>query len=141
MKPSHSDDKEDVWRWMRQVEDAGPWQWRIILERHMYLQHLLHQWWHHVKVEVFWHFLTFFDVIQCHRGKYWLNVYLKPATRNSYCLLRMAYTPVVLAAQKSKISFVHIYKYCTLHQPLQCPPNHHTLSEMQIIQSHMSTRC
>jgi len=31
--------------------------------------------------------------------------------------------------------------YCTLHQPLQCPPNHHTLSEMQIIQSHMSSRC
>jgi len=101
---SHPDDKKDVRWWMRQVEDAGPWQRRIILAWHMRLQHLLHRRRHHVKVEVFWHFSSFFDVIQCHRRKYWLNFYLKPATRYSYCVWSMTWALVAL-----QTFLLHIY--------------------------------
>lgn len=79
------DDEEEIRWWVREVEDTRPWQRRHIMEYHMRLQHLLHWFRYHVKVEILRHFSSFFDVIQCHRGKDRFNLHLKSAVRQ--CLV------------------------------------------------------
>jgi len=94
----------------------------------MCLQHLLHWRWHHVKVKTLRHFLAFSDIIQCHWGKYWLNFYLKPATRNTRCVSRLAMTLVALSnTEITNLSFYIFTENSVLHQALHWPSNQYLI--------------